>query len=767
MTNGAASGSNGGTTLLGANDLQSSIDSLNTSVQQLAQSIKGGAGGGGGATSPFMSGLQGKINWGSNGGGATFSGAPAGSAPNTPSGSANVLGTSSGSGNGGVGGLLGNMAGLGANLLFKSNFGFQSTQQAATNAITYGTLQSMWSTTGSSSGVLKGAGGKAGMYGSQGPTDFFGGLSVLQSLGGWTSGTQFKDMQSAIGGAQMLNPTMSYSQVASSVGQFAAMPQTNALRNYGINTYQAGKFTGSIQSIASQLMTRMGINPAGMTPQQVQEEGGPNSPLAQQLSMMVSSGAMDANQAQLVRQQIMAYIQGSKKGMSTTQVDQGQANYANTGKSGSMNSLGYGKSSLASLQHVLAQGTSKDMDLSDAGKALSTLAAGASDFSSLLGSIAGLFGGGGIGGAIGGALSGVGSGIKSGIKDLGKVGSSFLGGSPASAAEASPKVLGSSSSSSGAWSSSMTAASVTGMTNKTGSQPNSCLKDLALAILGGPSGYTGGPHEAWAAVPASHKHPGDKNPPAGAIVYWDRHGSNAYGHIGVALGNGQFRSAGLSDHWEDHPMSWESSNYLGWADMIGTHHLPYKITASSTKGAPPAPSQFSNKFGLGAPKKPQTAGGTLSQDQIYQLALGAGLSPSAAKTASAIAMAESMGGNPNAMGDLSLEDRKWGASEGLWQIRSLKSQNGTGATRDPSRLLDPAFNAKSMAQISSGGTDWTAWSTYNHGDYKSFMNFTPNSINVHIHGSASRSDASALANGFVDELAKHHRLRTLQAGGRK
>lgn len=110
----------------------------------------------------------------------------------------------------------------------------------------------------------------------------------------------------------------------------------------------------------------------------------------------------------------------------------------------------------------------------------------------------------------------------------------------------------------------------------------------------------------------------------------------------------------------------------------------------------------------------------LSQTQVYVLARGAGLTPVAAVTATAVAQAES-GLRSDAIGDTALEDGTWGPSVGLWQIRSQKAQYGTGQPRDASRLADPAFNAWAMAQISGAGKSFKPWTTYTKGAYKQYM----------------------------------------------
>lgn len=91
-----------------------------------------------------------------------------------------------------------------------------------------------------------------------------------------------------------------------------------------------------------------------------------------------------------------------------------------------------------------------------------------------------------------------------------------------------------------------------------------------------------------------------------------------------------------------------------------------------------------------------------------------------AVVATAIAWAES-DLDPQAIGDVSLEDEKWGPSCGLWQIRSLHADTGIGRPRDRDRLLDPVFNAAAMATISKGGTDWTPWSMFKNGRYREYL----------------------------------------------
>jgi len=107
-----------------------------------------------------------------------------------------------------------------------------------------------------------------------------------------------------------------------------------------------------------------------------------------------------------------------------------------------------------------------------------------------------------------------------------------------------------------------------------------------------------------------------------------------------------------------------------------------------------------------------------SPEQIAGLAIAAGMKNVPVMVA--IALAESSG-NTDAIGDVGLETAEWGPSVGLWQIRSMNNQKGTGGQRDEVANHNPAINAKHAAEISSGGTGFTAWSTYNNGAYFAFM----------------------------------------------
>ena len=119
--------------------------------------------------------------------------------------------------------------------------------------------------------------------------------------------------------------------------------------------------------------------------------------------------------------------------------------------------------------------------------------------------------------------------------------------------------------------------------------------------------------------------------------------------------------------------------------------------------------------------------GTLTPAALATLALEQGCSTDAAAIAAAIAMAES-GGSPSAQGDIGLMDSVWDWSAGLWQIRGLRSERGTGALRDSIANQAVAKNATAMYSISGACSDWTPWSTYNSGAYLQFMQLAKQAV---------------------------------------
>lgn len=110
----------------------------------------------------------------------------------------------------------------------------------------------------------------------------------------------------------------------------------------------------------------------------------------------------------------------------------------------------------------------------------------------------------------------------------------------------------------------------------------------------------------------------------------------------------------------------------------------------------------------------------LSDAQLAQGLRQAGFAGEALLTMFAVIVGES-GADPDNVGDEALVTSKWGPSIGLAQIRSLWADRGTGRTRDPDRLTDPAFNLRAAWEISSGGSNFGPWSVFTSGAYRSHL----------------------------------------------
>lgn len=117
---------------------------------------------------------------------------------------------------------------------------------------------------------------------------------------------------------------------------------------------------------------------------------------------------------------------------------------------------------------------------------------------------------------------------------------------------------------------------------------------------------------------------------------------------------------------------------------------------------------------------PRATGDRFNAEQIAQYAFAAGFRGQALLIAVATALGES-GGRVGVEGDVGIQTGKWGPSVGLWQIRSLNAQSGTGQWRDRQNLYDPMFNAKAAYAISNGGRDFGPWTVYRKGIYRRYL----------------------------------------------
>ena len=105
-----------------------------------------------------------------------------------------------------------------------------------------------------------------------------------------------------------------------------------------------------------------------------------------------------------------------------------------------------------------------------------------------------------------------------------------------------------------------------------------------------------------------------------------------------------------------------------------------------------------------SPAAAPSASGFYSCSALEALWEQAGGSPGAAFMAAEIAMAES-GGNPNATD----HDSNGTTDVGLFQINS---------THGPLAVYGPLGNAQAAVAISSDGTDWSPWVTFNENKYE-------------------------------------------------
>lgn len=134
------------------------------------------------------------------------------------------------------------------------------------------------------------------------------------------------------------------------------------------------------------------------------------------------------------------------------------------------------------------------------------------------------------------------------------------------------------------------------------------------------------------------------------------------------------------------------------------------ILASEAAVNSPGPAGAGNTQAVtpaGSGNPPSGAKGRLSYGQLEDLWVSAGGNPASKAIAAAIAMAES-GGVINA----SNHNSNGSTDRGLWQINSVHGSQST---------FDEMGNARAAVAISSNGSNWTPWVTYNTGAYKRFL----------------------------------------------
>jgi hypothetical protein len=98
---------------------------------------------------------------------------------------------------------------------------------------------------------------------------------------------------------------------------------------------------------------------------------------------------------------------------------------------------------------------------------------------------------------------------------------------------------------------------------------NRCLASVAQAYGWGYSGINYA-IDAYRGMPAGMRHDGDRNPPPGALLFWDT-GAGRPGHVALAVGNGQIASTDITIDGQISIVDaglveskW-GSTYVGWA----------------------------------------------------------------------------------------------------------------------------------------------------------------------------------------------------------
>ena len=79
---------------------------------------------------------------------------------------------------------------------------------------------------------------------------------------------------------------------------------------------------------------------------------------------------------------------------------------------------------------------------------------------------------------------------------------------------------------------------------------------------------------------ASFQHPGDLNPPRGALVFWGPNAASSAGHVGLALGNGWLISTYERSNPDIHEFTIADRNNAGYASSYLGWLMPPGVTAS-------------------------------------------------------------------------------------------------------------------------------------------------------------------------------------------
>ena len=130
----------------------------------------------------------------------------------------------------------------------------------------------------------------------------------------------------------------------------------------------------------------------------------------------------------------------------------------------------------------------------------------------------------------------------------------------------------------------------------TGLSPGKCDHGTGVAYTPGHSwanSHSNSPSawQHWLDTPASYKHQGDTNPPAGALMFWE---GGQYGHAALSVGNGMVGSTDIGGTgtykivpFTDFKQKWGNLQYLGWTDPYFNGMGPTPILSPSSASAHP------------------------------------------------------------------------------------------------------------------------------------------------------------------------------------
>lgn len=121
------------------------------------------------------------------------------------------------------------------------------------------------------------------------------------------------------------------------------------------------------------------------------------------------------------------------------------------------------------------------------------------------------------------------------------------------------------------------------------------------------------------------RHPGDRNPPRGAMVYWTG-GSQGYGHIAPSLGGGKVRStdAGGKGRVATVDLGWVESAwglpYAGWAWDVNEITIPQTGGGGSTVDT--TNTNLKQKIGRWSPQSDDVEGDEITLGKCWSITEG-------------------------------------------------------------------------------------------------------------------------------------------------